>query len=119
MLDFTLHDKKDGDGTGGIESILQLERGEQDKREASALAVGGRSGLANFSGGDSNIATVEAFETNKLIFGALQESGTWGAFDGQSRRGILIFTLSEGDPTEWSLTSSMFPDLKISVSAVP
>ncbi len=119
VLDFTLHDKKDGDGTGGIESILQLERGEQDESEASALAVGGRSGLANFSGGDSNIATVDAFETNKLIFGALQESGTWGAFDGQSRRGILIFTLSEGDPTEWSLTSSMFPDLKISVSAVP
>jgi len=116
VLDFTLHDKKDGEGTGGLESVLQLERGEPSQESAARQMVAGRSGLGSFAGGNEDIVTASFDGTNRLVFGAIQESGTWGAFDGQSRRGILIFEISGEDPAEWTLTSPLLPALRLPVS---
>jgi Mg-chelatase subunit ChlD len=125
VLDFTLTDKKDGEGTGGLESILQLQRKDTNEDDDSTdelqQAVMGRSGLSGFAGGESEtIAIVDLVHTNQLIFGGTQENGSWGAFDGQSRRGIFLFDLPPGsEPSEWMLTSSLLPELKLSVSSTP
>ncbi len=116
VLDFTIHDKKDGEGTGGLESVLQLERGEPSQESAAQQMVAGRSGLGSFAGGNEDIVTASFGGTNRLVFGAIQEDGTWGAFDGQSRRGILVFEISGEDPSGWTLTSPLLPDLRLPVS---
>lgn len=121
VLDFTLHDKKDGVGTSGLESILQLERGELEESDKVLQALTGRKGLGNFaSGGEGDsVITISADHTNRLIFGGTQESEAWGAFDGQSRRGIFLFSLPSREISEWSLTSSLLPELKLPISAEP
>lgn len=124
VLDFTLTDKKDGEGTGGLESILQLQRGDVKENEESASeqqVVAGRSGLAAFTdGGTDSVITVDLESTNQLIFGGTQEVGAWSAFDGQSRRGIFLFELPSGsEPSEWALTSSLLPELKLPVGSTP
>ena len=131
VLDFTLEDKKDGLGTGGLEGVLQLQKrstlaqtakGEARKLSQGEIGVmaGSRKGLGNFadsSQGDENIIEVNTAETAQLLFGAYNEKGNWGAFDGQKRRGILIFSIpNESRLSEWALTSTLLPDVNIPVS---
>ncbi len=123
VLDFTLTDKKDGEGTAGLESVLLLQKNEaldktQDGKTAGELqqAAAGRTGLGNFTSSSENTAGVNIDETERLIFGAAQENGSWAAFDGQSRRGLLIFDLPEGDSSGWTLTCGELPDMRIPLS---
>jgi hypothetical protein len=125
ILDFTLTDKKDGFGTSGLESVLLVQQEDMlsgqgdtmtDAEKASIIA--GRKGLGEFSSseyGDSAVY-VDTAATGELIFGAVEETGTWSVFDGQSRRGILVFELPEGS-SSWCLTSTELPDMKVSLSS--
>lgn len=130
VLDFTLADKPDGMGTGGLEGVLLMQRkaalgdmtktGKREPTDEELMqAAMGRKGLGDFAsdGIEENMITVDTYETSKLLYGAYTEKGNWGAFDGQKRRGILVFTMpSEDELEQWVLTSSLFPDLAVPIS---
>ena len=136
VLDFTVTDKKDGLGVSGFDSILTLElnnasvnngNSQTDPRLSSSgkviVEAVNRMGMGNFANSDLDgrlgqygIKYPDLRATRQLIFGASQAEDTWGVFDSQSRRGILIFNLpGEGTISEWSLTSSLLPDMKVAV----
>ncbi|MEA4831126.1 MAG: VWA domain-containing protein [Oscillospiraceae bacterium] len=126
VLDFTLTDKKDGQGTGGIESVLMLQRSESmsDSRDSMTseelqMAAAGRKGLGDFTSESENTVSVDSEATSKLLFGVLQKTGSWGAYDGQSRRGIMIFTLPDDDPSGWVLTCSEMLDMSVELGTEP
>jgi Mg-chelatase subunit ChlD len=125
VLDFTVTDKKDGMGTSGFDAILNLELKSataQNNTGSDRLSSSGKVVLdaVNRKGIDSlaasslegkleqlGVKSPDLIATRRLIFGASEDDGAWGVFDGQSRRGILIFTLpGKGELNEWVLTSS-------------
>lgn len=123
VLDFTVTDKPDGQGTAGFDAALTLQRNTEGSVITEALS---RKGIGNFgSTGDlyakAGTYTPDLRQTNALIFGASDPDSTWGAFDGQSRRGLLIYNLPDANYSDWSLTCSFLPDMKLPVepSAYP
>lgn len=131
VLDFTIEDKKDGAGTGGLAGVLQLQRSSEitkplpgEVRELNAEELkriaGARKGLGNFaddSEENEGIVAVNVEQTAMLLYGAYNAVGNWGAFDGQKRRGLLVFTLPyESAPADWTLTSTALRDLEVPVS---
>lgn len=132
VLDFTLEDKKDGLGTSGLEGVLQLQKNStlssaapggvrEPSQEEIGLMAASRKGLGNFaSDSNENIIEVNTEETARLLFGAYYMDGNWGAFDGQKRRGLLIFSVPwDSDLADWTLTSTLLRDVNIPVSSDP
>ncbi len=132
ILDFTMEDKKDGQGTSGLEGTLLLQLKDtlaeseisEEKRDFTTAElqqlVSGRKGFSSF-GDTTEIDELEnAFEvdletTEQLLYGAYSSNRNWSAFDGQKRRGLLVFTLPDGsEPADWVLTSSLLPDMNVS-----
>ena len=122
VLDFTVADKPDGMGTSGFDAILTLAKNDAADSQAVQTAVNrkgiGGFGNANLEGqlSQKGILMPDLVATRNLLFGASSASDTWGVLDGQSRRGILLFNLpGSSAPSEWSLTSSLLPDLKFMI----
>ncbi len=126
-LDFTVIDKKDGEGTAGFDTALYLFR------EVEGLETGGNNGstimmgvsakgLGNF--GDLSdvlepvgVLMADLGATRELIFGASAEDRDWGAYDGMSRRGILIFSVNDdARKDDWRLSCELLPELSLAIS---
>lgn len=133
ILDFTVIDKKDGEGTGAFDSVLYLYRdveGLDFETNTSSSPNGGtyieaisRKGLGNFGDASDLLAPVgikfaDLDDTQELIFGASDEDTTWGAYDGQARRGILIFSVPDDEyRNEWRLSAECLPDLSLAIDS--
>ena len=131
ILDFTVIDKKDGEGTGGFDTMFYLYRdieGLDFETNTSSSPNGGtyidaisRKGLGNFGNMNDLLEPVgirfaELGDTQKLIFGASDSDTTWGAYDGQARRGILIFYVPNDEyRSEWRLSAECLPDLSLAI----
>ncbi|MDD2502289.1 MAG: hypothetical protein PHG58_00310, partial [Clostridia bacterium] len=120
-LDFTVADKVDGQGTSGFDGILTLER---DTRDAPVNQAVSRKGLGDFGGvsdvlAEAGVILPDTYRTQELIYGGSDPDGNWGAFDGQSRRGVMIFALPDNEYEAWTLTCSYLPDMNISITNTP
>ena len=127
VLDFTVIDKRDGEGTAGFDTALYLYRNveglETESGNGKEIMMGVSSkGLGNFgSTADAleplGVLMADLSDTQKLIFGASCEDRDWGAYDGESRRGILLFDVSDDEwRDEWRLCSELLPDLSAAIS---
>lgn len=130
VLDFTVIDKADGEGTGGFDTMFHLYRNpDPASTDASVQSNGavvidavGRKGLGNF--GDATklmepvgIKMANLSATQELIFGASDAKNMWGAYDGQSRRGVLLFDIpNDNQKDKWRLCSDILPDLSVPIS---
>lgn len=117
VLDFTVTDKADGQGTAGFDAALTLQRDTDGSVITEAVS---RKGIGNFSSTSDLYAkagtyTADLRDTRALIFGASDDDSTWGAFDGQSRRGLLIYNLPDANYGDWSLTCGFLPTMKLTV----
>ena len=129
-LDFTVKDKKDGEGTAGFESALLLQRDVEELDYSTNTVSDGhrtyitavtRKGLGSFGDQSELLSPIglmmaDTYETAKLVFGAYDETADWGAYDGQSRRGVLLFYIpSDGFENKWHLTCEFLPDLDLEI----
>lgn len=129
ILDFTVNDKKDGEGTAGFDTILYLKRDTSKIDFSTDTTTGGNGGtvitavrskgLGNF--GDYSdlfeplgLCNADLEATRELVFGASYADQDWGAFDGQKRRGILVFYLPDDyEEAELELVSDLMPGLSV------
>ncbi|HQD30887.1 MAG TPA: VWA domain-containing protein [Clostridiales bacterium] len=93
ILDVTVSDKKDGFGTTGLDSILAIE----DKN-----ASDDRRYIEPYS------------RTSEYLYGI---DGGWAVLDGQTRRGIMEFSVSSDTSGRYVLRSPYFPDMAVKISA--
>lgn len=131
-LDFTIIDKKDGEGTAGFDTALLLQRDvEALDYSVDTYSEGGRTyitaisrkGLGSF--GDQSellepigLVLADTYETQRLVFGASDPKADWGAYDGQSRRGVLLYSIpSDGFEKKWRLTCEFLPDLNLEIGS--
>ncbi len=127
ILDFTITDKKDGYGLGGVGDIFTLERlaseGDNvtlDAKGKATVKAATRKGLGDFASDElvaaGQLNTPDMDYTAELLYGAVEPSGEWAVYDGMSRRGLLVFYAND-DPTLWALTSPYFEELQLTPSA--
>ncbi|MDD4020104.1 MAG: VWA domain-containing protein, partial [Kiritimatiellae bacterium] len=128
IADITIHDKKDGYATSGIDRLFSVVSDEfftapvdVDDEAADGLNLddeASHTGLDNFAqgttgAGSSETSTVPASLTGDLILGFTDDSVV---FDGTSRRGLLVFRcIDDEQDTNWYLYAHLFQDLKIKV----
>lgn len=93
ILDVTVSDKKDGFGTTGLDGILAIE----DKN-----ASDDRRYIEPYS------------RTSEYLYGI---DGGWAVLDGQTRRGIMEFSVSSDASDRYVLRSPYFPDMAVKISA--
>ncbi len=128
ILDFTITDKPDEDalGTGGIDELFYLEREAAEATDAHSESSGtmidavSRKGLGSFADmtdlfGEQGMVYPSKYETARLVFGASYENRDWGVYEGQSRRGILVFNVPDDNGHEWHLKSEFINDLDVVV----
>jgi len=117
VADMTLFDLKDGESTSMSNAFILKKKGFIKKdgveNETPIIDYGQSKGLAGFATGNAiiPIGTMPPdSSTDALIFGITESTVVP---DGSSLRGLVIFKLPYGDtePTDWVLTSSLFPGL--------
>lgn len=111
ILDITIFDKKDGEGTSGFEDAFTLVRNDYVEKKPSG-ATAGQTGLGNFAAGDGESEYIVPSDnsTGSLLFGI---DGDWAVFDNSSRRGLILFKMpSESSKYGWTLRSPFFKGLK-------
>lgn len=91
VLDVTVKDKKDGFGTNGLNRIFALEKKAENNKNRKYIEADGR--------------------TNESLYGIY---GDWAVFDGQSRRGIILFFASE-NYGDFLLRSPYFKDMAVEI----
>lgn len=124
-VDFTVVDKADSLGTGGVETLFAMnckaampDNVEESGNHGTIIKTLTRRGLGNFGSAEFSVPgriSPDMEETRGLAYGINEE---WGAFDGQSRRGIVIFSLTSNyeDSDEWELISDHIPTLKLKLT---
>ena len=96
ILDITVTDKRDGYGTTSINNILALE-------DTKAT--------------DDRSRYIESTDrTSEYLYGI---DSSWAVLDGQTRRGILEFSVSYDKHDKYVLRSPHIPDLAVKISADP
>lgn len=122
VVDFTLVDKPDSLGTGGVDTLFSMnckaampDNIGESGNHGTIIKTLTRRGLGNFSSSEFSVPGVivpDMNETGRYVYGVNDQ---WGAFDGQTRRGIVVFTLTPGyeDSEEWELISDHIPSLKL------
>ena len=93
VVDFSIEDKFDGMGTGGIDSLLLLKN----------------------NAGNKMILYPDMNLTSRYVYGASDKTGMWSVLDGQKRRGLLFFTPPFEQRTNWELSSTIVKGVKISL----
>ncbi len=124
-VDFTVIDKVDSLGTGGVETLFTMNCkaampdniGESGNR-GTIIKTLTRRGLGDFASAEFSVPGIilpDMEETRNLAYGINEQ---WGAFDGQSRRGIVVFRLTPDyeDSDEWELISDHIPSLKLKLT---
>lgn len=108
VADITIKDTADGLGTTGFSGAFTLVReGTSEAQQSAVRSVG----LGNFASGGTNESILLPNPiTNELIFGV---NSNFTVYDGESRRGFVVFSLPSGLYEEsWTLQSPHFPTLK-------
>lgn len=125
IVDFTLIDKPDSLGTGGVDTLFSMnckaampDNIGESGNHGTIIKTLTRRGLGNFGSAEFCVPGViipDMNETKRLVYGINDQ---WGAFDGQSRRGIVVFKLTSGyeDSEKWELISDHIPDLKLKLT---
>lgn len=116
VADITVTDLEDGFGTMGfVDSFTLVREGYDPSAEEQLPMTAGAVGLGSFaSGTDYNIIYPDEM-TNDLLFGI---SGDFVVFDGESRRGFVLFDVPADSYEEgWILTSPYFPTLNLLLAA--
>ncbi len=130
ILDFTITDKADEEalGTGGIDELFYLERETEDvsathtEGNKTIIDAVSRKGLGSFGDmsdmlGEQGMVYPDKDDTSELVFGVSYANGSdWGVYEGQSRRGILVFDVPGDNGHEWHLKSAFLEDLDVVVS---
>jgi Mg-chelatase subunit ChlD len=108
IADLTVHDKKDGFGTGDIATAFRFVSNRIGEGSApGTITVDGveQQGLGDFSA-DELIIPPHSL-TDQLTLGI---DGDWSVMDGESRRGLLVFELPNN---RFTLQSGFIPKLKL------
>ncbi len=96
ILDITVTDKKDGYGTTSLNNILALE-------DTKAT--------------DDRSRYIESTDrTSEYLYGI---DDSWAVLDGQTRRGILEFSVNYDQHGKYVLRSPQIPDMAVKISADP
>ena len=97
VLDFTIKDKQDGYGTGGIASLFSMtDTAAMDEKTQAAVMLSGR-GTALEQGelNDGLYYEADIQKTLEYLYGAVEEENDWGVLDNYTRRGLLFFDGSQ------------------------
>jgi len=127
ILDFTITDKKDGYGLGGVSDIFYVDKPDAnnpditfDSKGRANVKAARRKGLGDFGYDDyqipKTVISTNTDYTGELLYGAYEPEGEWAVYDGMSRRGLLVFyTGAEGS----TLKSDYFPELALAADSNP
>lgn len=108
ILDVTINDLPGNDGTRIPDDFFVLVN--KNYKNPSGNLPAGKVGNGNLTN-DSNLIRKDG-ETNKLIFGI----NDFGVFEGQSRRGIVLFRKPSGSLSDWTLQSPYVETLKATIT---
>lgn len=111
-LDMTIADIPGNDGVQLPDEFCYLVNKNYEPPVDNGQATAGHVGLggANDSGGQ---VLAPSRETQELVFGI---DGNFGVFEGQSRRGIVIFQKPGGALSDWTLQSPYVPTLNVPIT---
>lgn len=108
ILDVTLTDLPGNEGTRIPDDFFVLVN---KNYQPPSGAAAGRIGLGGQQS-DSNLK-YKSGETNNLVFGIKSD---FGVFEGQSRRGIVIFSKPDGNLADWTLQSPYMESLQVPIT---
>lgn len=117
VLDFTIKDKQDGYGTGGIASLFSMtDTAAMDEKTQAAVLLSGR-GTALEQGelNDGLYYEADIQKTLEYLYGAVEEENDWGVLDNYTRRGLLFFDGSQISGKKY-ITSAFFENMSIPLS---
>ncbi|MGI6085106.1 MAG: VWA domain-containing protein [Acetivibrionales bacterium] len=109
ILDVTINDLPGNEGTRIPDDFFVLVN--KNYQAPSGNAAVGRIGIGGQES-DNNLK-YKASETNALAFGI---NSDFGVFEGQSRRGIVIFSKPGGDLSDWTLQSPYMESLQAPIT---
>ncbi len=110
ILDVTISDLPGNEGTRIPDDFFVLVN-KNYQAPSSEITVG-RIGIGGGQQSDSKLIN-KANETNNLAFGVKSD---FGVFEGQSRRGIILFSKPNGDLADWTLQSPYMESLQVPIS---
>lgn len=108
ILDVTVTDLPGNEGTklpGDFFSLVSKNYKPASGADAGHIGLGG-------GNSDGNII-VPYGDTEKLVFGA---GSGFGVFEGQSRRGVVLFKLPKGALEDWTLQSRYMENLQVPIT---
>ena len=111
LLDVTFTDLPGQEGTRIPTDFFVLVN--KNAKATPSGTTASRNGLAGGSASDNSVRTPSA-ETGELIYGV---NDGFGVFEGQSRRGIVVFQKPKGAPADWTLQSPYVEGLKVPLAA--
>lgn len=107
VADVTFADTKDSFGTQINEDFFRLIHKDfaagtsQDSSDIQENA--GQASLSNFGSEEESEGIIRPYGAENLLYGI---QGDWAVYDGEERRGLVLFNLPEsGVEAEWTLTS--------------
>jgi len=116
LADVTFIDNKDGFGTLINDDFFRLTpKDDLGPDTANAQGATGKVGLGNFASEPESEKIIQPdFRTDALLYGI---QGDWAVYDGQERRGLVLFFLdAPGREDNWILTSPYLEELKLPIS---
>ena len=116
LADVTFIDNKDGFGTLINDDFFRLTpKDDLGPDTANAQGATGKVGLGNFASEPESEKIIQPdFRTDALLYGI---HGDWAVYDGQERRGLVLFFLdAPGREDNWILTSPYLEELKLPIS---
>ncbi|MGB4019983.1 MAG: hypothetical protein WBK78_10805, partial [Syntrophomonadaceae bacterium] len=97
VLDITVKDKKDGFGTHKLSGIFALEDSQENDERRKYIKANNE-------------------KTKDLLYGI---DSDWAVFDGQTRRGLIIFSISDKNHENYILRSPYFEDMAVKIDSNP
>ena len=109
LLDVTVTDLPGNEGTRIPEDFFLIVN--KNFKDSPATTKAGRSGLSGDGESNGDILKPKA-ETKDLVFGI--DEG-FGVFEGQSRRGVIVFQKPDGSLADWTLQSPYVKNLQVPI----
>lgn len=113
ILDVTFTDLPGNEGTMIPDDFFALVN--NNYRAPSGRVTAGRVGIGGGEESEGNLINPEGY-TQELIFGV---DPSFGVFEGQSRRGIIVFRKPDGSIGDWTLQSPYMENIRVPILKEP
>jgi VWFA-related protein len=115
LLDVTFADVPGNEGTSIPLDFFSLvnKKYQAPAGEGATTIAAGRIGLGGAEYSDSEVVLPNS-DTQNLVFGV---GAGFGVFEGQSRRGVVVFNTPQGDLADWTLQSRYIDSMNVPIVA--